>query len=88
MTEPNVSNTAQQKQDQAKPKPVKLDPLGNSTTDIPDGAVHGGEIAKPGQMDGDEDVAANLTDSELRKDVQHDAGGPKGVERKTGPIEG
>jgi len=72
MTEPNVSNTAQQKQDQGKPKPVKLDPLGNSTIDIPDGAVHGGEIAKPGQMDGDEDVAANLTDAELKK--EHETG--------------
>ena len=74
MTEPNASNAAQQKQDRVKPKPVKLDPLGNSTTDMPDGAVHGGEIAKPGQMEGDEDVAANLTDAELKK-----------VERKTGP---
>jgi len=77
MTEPNASNAAQQKQDQAKPKPVKLDPLGNSTTDIPDGAVHGGEITKPGQMDGDEDVPANLTDAEL-----------KAIEKKTGPVEG
>lgn len=77
MTEPNVSNTAQQNSDKGKPKSVKLDPLGNSTTDIPDGAVHGGEIAKPGQMEGDEDIAANLTDAELKK-----------VERKSGPIEG
>jgi len=77
MTEPNVSNTAQQNSAKGKPKPVKLDPLGNSTTDIPDGAVHGGEIAKPGQMEGDEDIAANLTDAELKK-----------VERKSGPIEG
>jgi hypothetical protein len=77
MTEPNASNTAQQKQDQVKPKPVKLDPLGNSTTDIPDGAVHGGEIAKPGQMDGDEDVSANLTDAGLKQ-----AAG------STGPAEG
>jgi hypothetical protein len=74
MTEPKASNIAQQEQDQAKPKPVARDPLGNSTTDIPDGAVRGGEIAKPGQMDGDEDVSANLTDAELRK-----------VEDKTGP---
>ena len=77
MTEPSASNTAQQKQDQAKPKPVKLDPLGNSTTDIPDGAVHGGEIAKPGQMDGDEDVSANLDDAGLKK-----------IEGKIGPVEG
>jgi len=74
MTEPNVSNTAQQNADKGKPKPVKLDPLGNSTTDIPDGAVHGGEIAKPGQMEGDEDVA-NLT-------------GLSKIEGKTGPVEG
>ena len=67
MTEPNVSNAAQHRQDRGKPKPVKLDPLGNSTIDFPDGAVHGGESAKPGQMEGDEDVAANLTDAELRK---------------------
>lgn len=77
MTEPSASNAAQQTQDQKKPKPVKLDPLGNSTTDIPDGAVHGGEIAKPGQMDGDEDVPANLVDADLKK-----------IEDKAGPVEG
>ncbi len=55
MREPNASNTAQQNQDQSKPKPVKLDPLGNSTVPDADGPVHGGEAAKPGQMDGDDD---------------------------------
>ncbi|HEY0105834.1 MAG TPA: hypothetical protein VGB91_07090 [Rhizomicrobium sp.] len=56
MPEPDISNAAQQNQDRAVPRPVTRDPLGNRTTDIPDGAVHGGEAAKPGQMEGDADI--------------------------------
>ena len=55
--EPDTSNSAQQNSDKVTPKPVPLDPLGNRTTDIPDGAVHGGEETKPGQMEGDEDIS-------------------------------
>ena len=69
MTEPNASNNAQHNQDRGKPRPVKLDPLGNRTTDIPDGAVHGGEAAKPGQMAGDEDVSPNAPQSEIEHAV-------------------
>ncbi len=65
MPQPDISNTAQQNQDKAMPKPVKLDPLGNRTTDIPDGAVHGGEEAKPGQMQGDEDVSPNEAQAKI-----------------------
>ena len=57
MTEPSESNTAQQSSDKAKPAKVKLDPLGNHTVPEADGAVHGGEETKPGQMDGDEDAS-------------------------------
>ena len=67
MNEPNVSNAAQHSQDRKMPKPVKLDPLGNRTTDIPDGAVHGGEETKPGQMEGDEDIAADAPQSEIER---------------------
>ncbi|MEI9996502.1 MAG: hypothetical protein WDM91_18035 [Rhizomicrobium sp.] len=67
MREPDSSNTAQQDSDKAKRAPVKRDPLGNSTTDIPDGAVHGGEDTKPGQMDGDEDLSPSAPQAEVRK---------------------
>lgn len=47
MREPDASNTAQQNQDK---------PLKPGTPDT-SGAIHGGEAAKPGQMDGDEDAS-------------------------------
>ncbi|HXC54783.1 MAG TPA: hypothetical protein VNU97_05785 [Rhizomicrobium sp.] len=55
MREPEISNTAQQRQD--KPAPAQRDERANSTLPRGSGAVHGGEAAKPGQMDGDEDVS-------------------------------
>jgi hypothetical protein len=58
MREPSISNTAQQNSDKAKPAKVKLDPLANHTVPEADGAVHGGEETKPGQMDGDEDLSS------------------------------
>jgi hypothetical protein len=63
MAEPNDSNSAQQNQDKTLPKPVKLDPLGNRTVPAADGAVHGGEETKPGQMSGDEDVSPGAPQS-------------------------
>jgi len=70
MTEPSDSNTAQQNQDKAKPKPVKLDPLGNHTVPETDGAVHGGEETKPGQMSGDEDISPSAPQSEIEATVR------------------
>ena len=55
MAEPGTSDKAQQDQDRAPSRPVALAPLANSTVPKADGAVHGGEAAKPGQMDGDDD---------------------------------
>ena len=72
MREPNTSNDAQHRSDAAEPARVKLDPLGNRTTDIPDGAVHGGEETKPGQMDGDEDISPNAPQGEIEATVQRD----------------
>ena len=57
MREPNDSNNSQHKSDAVTPPPVKLDPLGNRTVPEGDGAVHGGEETKPGQMAGDEDAS-------------------------------
>ncbi len=65
MTEPDRSNAAQQRQDKATKTGVVLDPLGNRTIDIPDGAVHGGEETKPGQMQGDEDISPNAPQAEI-----------------------
>ncbi len=70
MAEPNESNAAQEKQDAKKPKPVKLDPLGNHTVPVADGAVHGGEETKPGQMDGDEDISPSAPQTEVEKAVR------------------
>ncbi|MEJ0027409.1 MAG: hypothetical protein WDN01_15395 [Rhizomicrobium sp.] len=70
MAEPNESNSAQQNQDRQKPGPVKLDPLANRTVPAADGAVHGGEVTKPGQMDGDEDVSPSAPQSEVEKAVR------------------
>ena len=65
----SASNTAQQDQDKAKPAKVKLDPLGNRTVPDADGAVHGGEETKPGQMDGDEDLSPNAPQGEIEAAV-------------------
>jgi hypothetical protein len=70
MREPNASNTAQQKSDSVKPAPVKLDPLGNRTVPEEDGAVHGGEETKPGQMQGDEDISPNAPQGEIEHAVK------------------
>ena len=70
MAEPNESNAAQQNQDKARPKPVTLDPLANRTVPLADGAVHGGEETKPGQMSGDEDVSPSAPQSEIEKAVK------------------
>jgi hypothetical protein len=48
MREPDISNQAQQNQD----KPGPAAPVRDRS-----GAIQGGEAAKPGQMDGDEDVS-------------------------------
>ena len=73
MSEPNDSNTAQQNQDVARPKPVALDPLGNRTVPLADGAVHGGEETKPGQMSGDEDASPSAPQSEIERAVARPA---------------
>ncbi len=70
MTEPSNSNAAQQDQDKTRPKPVKLDPLGNHTVPEADGAVHGGEDTKPGQMSGDEDVSPSAPQSNIEATVR------------------
>ncbi|MEI9990071.1 MAG: hypothetical protein WDM86_08540 [Rhizomicrobium sp.] len=70
MAEPNESNSAQEKQDRRKPKPVALDPLANHTVPVADGAVHGGEETKPGQMDGDEDISPSAPQSEVERAVR------------------
>jgi hypothetical protein len=69
MREPNASNTAQQESDRVTPKPVKLDPLGNRTVPEADGAVHGGEETKPGQMAGDEDASPSDRQDEIEAKV-------------------
>jgi hypothetical protein len=70
MREPNISNTAQEKSDAVKRPKVVLDPLGNHTVPEADGAVHGGEETKPGQMDGDEDMSPNAPQPEIERAVQ------------------
>jgi len=70
MAQPDDSNAAQQKQDETKPKPVPLDPLANRTVPKADGAVHGGEETKPGQMSGDEDISPSAPQSEIERAVQ------------------
>ncbi|HJW42174.1 MAG TPA: hypothetical protein VJ476_13245 [Rhizomicrobium sp.] len=70
MREPNASNTAQQKSDSVKPAPVKLDPLANCTVPEEDGAVHGGEETKPGQMQGDEDISPNAPQGEIEEKIK------------------
>jgi len=70
MTQPSDSNAAQQNQDKKMPRPVKLDPLGNRTVPLADGAVHGGEETKPGQMSGDEDISPSAPQSEIEKAVK------------------
>ncbi len=70
MAEPNESNSAQEKQDKAKPKIVPLDPLGNRTVPEADGAVHGGEETKPGQMSGDEDISPSAPQSEIERAIR------------------
>ena len=70
MAEPNNSNAAQQNQDKTAPKPVPLDPLANRTVPKADGAVHGGEETKPGQMSGDEDISPNAPQGEIERAVK------------------
>jgi hypothetical protein len=75
VTQPNDSNAAQQRQDKATKTGVRLDPLANRMTDIPDGAVHGGEAAKPGQMEGDADIDANAPESAIESAVKRGQSG-------------
>lgn len=70
MTEPNASNAAQQRQDKATRTGVTLDPLANRTVPDADGAVHGGEETKPGQLQGDEDISPNAPQGEIEAAVR------------------
>ena len=64
MRQPDFSNAAQEAQEQESAADIvrtraaarKLNPRSGAVTD---GAVHGGEETKPGQMDGDADISAN-----------------------------
>jgi hypothetical protein len=69
MREPANSNTAQKDSDRVTPKPVKLDPLGNHTVPDADGAIHGGEETKPGQMAGDEDASPRDRQADIEAKV-------------------
>jgi hypothetical protein len=80
MPEPDISNKAQQSQEEASKTDLKkpgreADAVG-ATLKPADGAVHGGEETKPGQMDGDEDISPNAPQSEIEKAVR--SPGPTG----------
>jgi hypothetical protein len=71
MKQPGISNTAQEDQeakgaaDRARFR-AETEKLG-ARIKTGDGAVHGGEETKPGQMDGDEDISPNAPQSEIEK---------------------
>ncbi|HEX4303663.1 MAG TPA: hypothetical protein VHZ78_12780 [Rhizomicrobium sp.] len=77
MRQPDFSNAAQQAQEQESAADVvrarkdirKLQPRLKSG----DGAVHGGEQTKPGQMSGDEDIAATAPQAAIERAVGHKA---------------
>lgn len=75
MREPANSNIAQQESDAAKRGPVKLDPLGNHTVPDADGAVHGGEETKPGQMAGDEDISPSENQNKIETTIHRSGDG-------------
>jgi hypothetical protein len=76
MPEPDISNKAQQSQEAASAADLKkpgreADAVGARLKPGSDGAVHGGEETKPGQMDGDEDIAPNAPQTEIEKAVRN-----------------
>ncbi len=72
MPEPDISNKAQQSQEDASAADLKkpgqeADAIGARLRPAKDGAVHGGEETKPGQMEGDEDIGPNAPQTEIEK---------------------
>lgn len=80
MRQPQFSNKAQQDQDPATAPVLKrpeeeADGVGPTLKPLVDGAIHGGEETKPGQMQGDEDLSPSAPEAEVEQAVRNPAGG-------------
>ncbi len=80
MSQPGISNKAQQAQEQASAPDLKkpgeeADAIGPRLKPPVAGAVRGGEQTKPGQFPDDEDLAATAPETEVAKTLRQPPGG-------------